>query len=193
MKVRLALVAIGVLFFQSGCGMIGSEGSIRFDRGWLSQLVVPSPGGFVRFNPQQLASADYVLFYYGANWCGPCHQLVPQVIATTNQLKSAHPNFAVIFISRDRSETEMLRYMTSTKMPWPAVRFEALDRISDIISAGGRSIPALVLVDRDGRILTSSSRGGRYVGADPVLRELEQRLRQGRETAALPSPKPDIH
>jgi len=162
----------------SGCGFLtGGGGVIAFKRDWLSKLVMPVDGRLVPVNPERLRAADYVLFYYGANWCGPCHKAAPGVVDAYRRLKSMYPNFEVIFVSRDHSPEEMAIYMAKTGMPWPAVEPQTAELMPDVLAAGGSAIPAAVLVDRTGLILSSSSQGGKYVGVQPVLEELERLLK----------------
>ena len=67
-----------------------------------------------------------VAVYCSAHWCPPCRIFTPQLVRFANANKT---KLAVVFISSDKDESQMLAYMKETKMPWPAVPFR---------SAGGR-------------------------------------------------------
>jgi len=172
--VTVFVAAVALLALVNGCDLASER--IQFDRGWLSQLVSSQSGGLVAYDPQRLQNADFLLFYYGAKWCPPCHETARELVDVYNRLKSKYPNFEVIFISKDKGEMEMASYMQEIGMPWPAVRLPALEAMPEVIKAGGSGIPALVLIDNHGRVLAKSIEMGRYVGSKPVVEALESRL-----------------
>jgi thiol-disulfide isomerase/thioredoxin len=113
-------------------------------------------------------------FYYSAMWCGPCRKTTPQLVAAYAQLKAQHPEFELIFVSRDRDEFNMSEYMRSQKMPWPAIRFDAA---SDTLQqfAGG-SIPWLVCVSDTGHALTTNGVDKKYLDPETVLNAIPSLL-----------------
>lgn len=79
------------------------------------------------YNAPELAQTKYFALYYGAGWCGPCHQFTPKLIAFYQEMKPKYPGaFEVVFISKDESANEMQKYMAELAMPWPALRFSAV-------------------------------------------------------------------
>jgi thiol-disulfide isomerase/thioredoxin len=117
-----------------------------------------------------LANKRFIGLYFSASWCGPCREFTPDFVQFYQQLKGQHSDFEVIFVSRDKSEKEMLKYMTGDQMPWPALAFSASESAKlsiDKYKKGG--IPNLVLLDSNGQILSESYRNGDYVGPREVL------------------------
>ena len=144
----------------------------RFDK----HLFVLGPHGDVHgFDSAKLTGVKYFAFYYSASWCPPCRAFTPDLVQFYNDFKPAHPNFELIFVGRDASDGDMVNYMKSDSMPWPAVWYQDNDdRALNAKQYMGSGIPDLVLVDAYGRILADSFRGGRYVGPRYVMQEIQQ-------------------
>lgn len=117
---------------------------------------------------------QYYAFYFSASWCGPCKAFTPNLISFYNESPGAKKTFEVIFMSRDHSEGDMEEYMTADKMPWPAVRFRDADRIDEITKYRGRGIPCLVLVDRQGNVVSDSYVGDEYRGPSVVMAKMRE-------------------
>lgn len=126
---------------------------------------------------EQLAGIKYYGLYYSASWCGPCRQFTPNFIRAYRQMKQAHPEFEVVFVSADRSAGAMVDYMREDAMPWMAVKFDQRDQ--KIVSYSGPGIPCLVLVDTKGQVLSDSYEGDNYVGPGKVLQDAQRILARG--------------
>ncbi len=142
----------------------------------IGPLVVDSRGS--TYSSQNLASNNYMLLYFSAEWCPPCRGFTPDLVKFVERNRSGG-NFDLIFVSSDRSAREQLSYMRSYKMPWSAVPFDRINPSGLKGKYGGRGIPNLVVVDRDGnKVLSSYTDGGKYVGPRAVLRDFDQLLAQ---------------
>lgn len=117
-----------------------------------------------------LGKRDYVVLYYTAAWCGPCKTFTPRLVSFYNE-KQERGNFEVVVVSSDRSLQEFSGYIA--QMPWVAVPFECRDSCGLKQQHGGRGIPHLVILDGDGKVLSSSYEGTRYVGPNKVLADLD--------------------
>jgi nucleoredoxin len=135
---------------------------------------VPTPG----------AGIKYYAIYYSAGWCPPCHAFTPTLVDWYRKFKPDHHDFELIFVSEDKSESDMRGYMTEMQMPWPAVKYDALPRtdgtfhgpdIQQFIPASG-GIPDLVLVDATGNVLADSYSGSTYVGPQSVVEYMNANL-----------------
>ena len=64
-----------------------------------------------------LAEKPLVALYFGAGWCPPCRQFSPHLssVASTNSA-----SLAVVFVSVDRSEQEMLTFAQVSTFLGPA-------------------------------------------------------------------------
>ena len=112
---------------------------------------------------------EVVAFYFGADWCTPCRAFVPQLREVYAALRAHGADTEVVFVSLDRSEREMLRYMQRQRMPWPAVDRRRLASLPGIRRLEGKGPPNLVLMDRTGRVLASAWEGDEYLGPAKVL------------------------
>lgn len=121
-----------------------------------------------------LSEKEFILIYYSAHWCPPCRKFTPKLVKFYNE-NNADKKFEVVFVSSDRDKKSMLGYMTEAKMPWPAVKFDKIDR-SEIKKFAGSGIPCLVLFNKEGEVISHSYVAGKYVGPSKVLRDLEAKL-----------------
>ena len=131
----------------------------------------------IAMNKAQIAPArelikkkKYLFIYWGANWCPPCHVFVPRLIAFYNNHYATKGDFEVIFVSLDKSQSEMNTYMKQTKMPWIGLKLgsKAIPVFKERFP--GDFVPRLALVDEnDNMIAHSFASDGRFLGPDTAL------------------------
>ncbi|MEM7624752.1 MAG: thioredoxin-like domain-containing protein [Planctomycetota bacterium] len=126
-----------------------------------------------------MAGKEYMLLYFSAQWCPPCRKFTPDLVKFYNQ-KRAADNFDLIFVSSDRSARDMTGYMKSYNMPWAAVPYNRINASGLKNKYGGSGIPNLVIVNRDGEVVSGSYENGKYVGPRKVLRDLDALLTSAR-------------
>jgi nucleoredoxin len=129
------------------------------------------------FDETPLANAKYYAIYYSAGWCGPCRAFTPDLVKWYKRNKSKHPDFELIFVSNDRSEEDMAKYMKDDNMPWPALAFSKKGSNRALTQYAGPGIPCLVFLDETGKVLANSYEGGNYVGPRKVLEQMDKTLR----------------
>jgi nucleoredoxin len=133
-----------------------------------------------RFDPVEPGSLNgirYYAIYYSAHWCPPCRQFTPELVKTYKELKSAHPEFEIVFVSYDKNEEAMKGYMKGDKMPWLAIRFGQGRSNQSLRNYSARAIPNLVFVSADGEVLSASYVDGEYVGPRKVLKDIRSKLK----------------
>ena len=126
-----------------------------------------------------LATTQFVAVYYSAHWCPPCRAFTPKLVTAYKEIKAAHPEFELIFVSSDQDEAAMKSYMRETAMPWPAVRFDQKDSARTLKRPGHESgIPNLVFMTADGKELaTTYTPSGDYAGPNQVLAAIQRHFK----------------
>lgn len=132
-----------------------------------------------KFSPlprAQLNGTRFVAFYYSAHWCPPCRGFTPELVTAYKEIKAAHPEFELVFVSSDRDEEAMLGYMSEYGMDWPALRFDQKQTAQVVRRPKHeRGIPNLVFMDADGKELSVSyTPDGDYRGPRAVLADIKK-------------------
>lgn len=128
------------------------------------------------FDGSELESKKYLMLYFSAAWCGPCLRFTPELVHWYRRHRSHADKFELVFVSSDHDEDKMAEYMTSARMPWPAVAFDKR-AASNLGKYGGGGIPCLVVVDERGEVVLHSYEGKTYIGPRKVLEEFTKILR----------------
>lgn len=115
-----------------------------------------------------------VALYLSAHWCGPCRQFTPKLVAFYNKVAATHPEFEVVFVSNDKTAAAMEGYMREDHMPWPAVTYDKVAGNRSLLKYFGESIPCLVVVDENGKVISDTYAGKNYRGPEAVLEDLEK-------------------
>ncbi|CAG9126291.1 unnamed protein product [Plutella xylostella] len=112
------------------------------------------------------------LYYFAAHWCPPCRSFAPGLCATLSAVRKRRAKYAatqLILVSSDRSEQSYQRTVQSVSsvgalcVPWSAS--EA--RLALMPAAlGVAGIPALVITDANGKVLTANGRN--HLAIDPL-------------------------
>jgi nucleoredoxin len=136
------------------------------------KLVRCHGGSISRGNGSELEGKKYIALYYSAQWCGPCRQFTPQLVEYYNQMTAAHPEFELIFVSFDRSRFGWESYIQGDQMPWLAIDYDQLSNLPSLKQLGGNSIPSLLILDANSRLVASSYEGDQYVGPKKAMTAL---------------------
>ena len=96
------------------------------------------------------------VLYFGANWCAPCHEFSPELVKFLDEALPKHPELAAVMVNDDDKPEDMLAYMKSAKMPFPAMAKKNVTRANPISNYQVKTIPHLVIVDRFGKVLATN-------------------------------------
>jgi nucleoredoxin len=144
----------------------GTDAILQFLKG---DLVQSRNGGVVHVDDTVLANKKLIAFYFSAHWCGPCRKFTPQLVDYYNRVAAQHPEFEIVFYSFDKSPFAFETYMREANMPWPAIDYAKIKGKEALAKNAGDGIPALVLVDSSGNVISSSQN----VGPQKVLTDLD--------------------
>ncbi|XP_026313583.1 nucleoredoxin-like [Hyposmocoma kahamanoa] len=119
---------------------------------------------------EQLPDDAVRVFYFAAHWCPPCRTFAPSLcsaISAVRKRRSKYANTQLILVSSDRSEQSYNRTVQSVSSVGAlAVPWSASDARQTLPSAlGVAGIPALVITDGSGKVLTANGR--QHLTADP--------------------------
>ncbi len=139
--------------------------------------------GLQPYDDSKLEGVKYVALYFSAEWCGPCRRFTPKLVDFYKRAKAKHPQFELVFVSRDHDEESMIRYMKTDKMQWPTVHF---DQRHPFNVYKGRGIPCLVILDEQGNVIEHTYVDGKNIGAANVMESFDKRLRADAKAASEP-------
>jgi len=104
-----------------------------------------------------VAKNTYTLIDFWASWCGPCRQEMPAVKAAYEAFHKK--GFEVVGVSLDNDGNAWKEAIASMKLPWPQMSDLKGWECAAAQLYNVRSIPANVLVDKDGKIVAKDLRG----------------------------------
>ena len=116
--------------------------------------------GTLHSTQQVLKEKKVLAFYFSAHWCPPCRQFTPVLARSYEQARQAGlgTGVEIIFVSSDRSEQEMRSYLGESHGNWYALPHGSGEGQTLSGQFGVRGIPALVVVARDGTVISKDGR-----------------------------------
>ena len=121
------------------------------------------------FDPKTLVG-KVVLVDFWATWCGPCVAEIPRVRELYRRYGPR--GFEVVGVSLDDDREALEAFVSERKIPWPIIVDARPEDGGKPLLAGRygiRGIPTMILVGRDGRVVSIEARGRRL---DALLAEL---------------------
>jgi thiol-disulfide isomerase/thioredoxin len=109
------------------------------------------------FNQKSLAG-KVVLVDFWATWCGPCRAEIPSM---KREYEKYHAKgFEVVGVSLDEDRAALEKFVKSEEIPWPILHEPDAEGGNPLARHYGISgIPQLILIGRDGNVITLNARG----------------------------------
>ncbi|CAD6199461.1 unnamed protein product [Caenorhabditis auriculariae] len=96
--------------------------------------------------------------YFSASWCPPCRGFTPKLKEFYEKIKKTHPEFEVVFVSRDRESDCLVNYFLDHMGDWTYIPF-GNDQIQYILSKYEvKTIPAMRVIKPDGQVVVKDAR-----------------------------------
>ena len=114
-----------------------------------------------RFDPASLAG-KVVLVDFWATWCGPCVAEIPHVLALHEKYHDR--GFTVVGVSLDEDLDALEAFVAERELPWPIlVDAQTPNGGTSLLATryGISGIPTMILVGRDGNVISIEARGRR--------------------------------
>ena len=121
---------------------------------------------------------EFYAIYTSAGWCKPCRGFTPKLVRFYKANKPAYGDvFEFILCSWDKGKSKMLAYMQEEQIQWYGNWKNRKSRFWRKYQGNG--IPCLVIVDRNGHILSHSYDADGYIGPSVPMEDLRKLLRFG--------------
>jgi len=109
---------------------------------------------------QKALAGKVVLVDFWATWCGPCVAEIPNVL---EQYQKYHAQgFEVVGVSLDEDREALEKFVADQKIPWPILYEKPAGegwRHPLATFYGISGIPTVILIGRDGNVITLNARG----------------------------------
>ena len=105
-------------------------------------------------HPEEVLQNKVVAMYFSASWCPPCRQFTPILKEFYEDLLEKELPFDIVFVSSDKTENDMDRYMKECHGDWLAVPFghELIKELKKRYHI--TAIPKVVVITDDGSVVT---------------------------------------
>ena len=102
----------------------------------------------------------YVLVKFTASWCGPCKMQIPGMKAAYEKYKAKGFEIVSVYISDELDNVK--KAVEEEKLPWIVLSEELTEKAGRMPQGqfyNVSSVPTMLLIDKDGKVLTTEVRG----------------------------------
>lgn len=115
-----------------------------------------------------LKDKKLVAYYFSASWCPPCRAFSPKLVEFYEQNQN---EVEVILVPGDQNEQAQLKYMKDYKMPWKTLALGSKEVRELVDTYEIQGIPALVVVNAEGKEITRNGVREVYNNPQGVVEE----------------------
>ena len=158
--VLLPLLIIGMLFAQEETApKEDANAADEFNAiEELSKIELVSHDGKTVETSKALEGKQLIALYFSARWSDEGKDFSPELVQFKNNCRQNKNAFEVVFISWDKSQSEMYGYMKDAGMDWPAIPYD-----NPLIKEFYRqfkveNVPRLVILDEKGKVISKDGR-----------------------------------
>ena len=106
----------------------------------------------------------YVLVKFTATWCGPCKREIPGMLAAYEKYRGKDFEIVSVYIWKRDGNADIQQSVEQEKLPWLIIS-ESLTEKAGMPPQGRffgiEGVPTMLLVDKEGKILTPEARGAK--------------------------------
>jgi len=139
-----------------------SRGRLRYHRRKVAALTVAAADLILSQVPEddpRHVAGKVVLIDFWATWCGPCVAEIPRVRDAYDRYHER--GFEVVGISLDEDRDALEAFVAEKQIPWPIILDARNDAGGLAARYGINAIPTMILVGRDGTVVSTDARGPR--------------------------------
>jgi len=100
-----------------------------------------------------------VLIDFWATWCGPCKEELPNVLAAYRKYHAQGFEVVAVSLDSEKDRQKLIDYCRVHELPWPQHFDGKLFKNEFAERFGVRAIPAMFLLDQDGKVVATDARG----------------------------------
>ena len=101
-----------------------------------------------------------VLIQYWATWCEPCKSDMPLL----KELRGKFKGFEVVGVCLDNDKKEMAGFLAENDPHWPQLFDEGGLDGRYAVSMGIQTLPTMILIDKQGKVVNRNIRGQELAG-----------------------------
>lgn len=127
--------------------------------------------------PKHIIAQKYLILYFSASWCPPCHKFNPELIQWYKE-HNGGKDVEIILVGSDSDTAAIKKYMKDQKFPWLAFTMDKKQFPAIKSKYGGKGIPCIAVLNEKDEIVAHSYVEGKYEGPKAPLDKYLELIKQ---------------